>query len=127
MPATWPEGVPHTPLANTFRLEPFRAPHATDMEDGAQRTRPATSMQIATLRFTIRMPNPAFVRFQDFVWRELVSGTLPFVMPVWTGEGFASRRCRFRERYVADPGHGLRHRVQLALDVEDYWQPPEED
>lgn len=120
MAINWPANVPHAPLANTFQGAPFRAPLATDLEDGPQRRRASTTLRIATLRFTIRMENDQFVAFKAFVDDDLVFGTLPFSMPVWTGSAFDTRTCSFREPYSDDAGHGLRHRVGIVIDVEDY-------
>ncbi|HEV7278389.1 MAG TPA: hypothetical protein VGN80_19080 [Devosiaceae bacterium] len=117
---TWPEAVPSEPLAGTFQALPFREPDRTDMEDGSRRGRRSTTKNIATLTFTVRMSNAAFDVFKAWVRDDLVDGVLEFTMPVWTGSGFAERTCSFRERYADDAGHGLRHRVRLVLDVEDY-------
>src|SRR5690606_14883333 len=111
MTATWPAGVPTTPLAGTYQASPFRAPLTTDMEDGPRRARRATTKSIATVSFTIRMSNDAFATFQACVRDDLVDGTLPFTMPIWTGGAFATKTCAFRAPYADDPGHGLRHRV----------------
>lgn len=117
---TWPEAVPYEPLAGSFQLIPFRPPHATDMDDGPRRRRRSTTKNIATASFTIRMENAAFDTFKAWVRDDLVDGDLDFTMQVWTGSAYAERNCSFREIYTSDPGHGLRHRVRVTLDVEDY-------
>lgn len=119
---TWPETVPYVPLAGTMQVVPYRAPDATDMDDRNARARRSTTKNIATLSFSIRMENAAFDTFKAWVRDDLVDGTLDFTMQVWTGSAFALRTCRFRkgEPYQDDPGHGLRHRVRVVLDVEDY-------
>jgi hypothetical protein len=116
----WPDDVPHEPLANSFQGEPFRAPYSTEMEDGNFRQRRRSTLRVATLRFSVRMPNEAFDVFDAWVEGDLVEGTLPFLMPVWKGGQYVTRTCRFREPFRDNPGHGLRHRVALVLDVEDY-------
>lgn len=117
---TWPESVPYVPLARTLQVDPFEEPYITEFEDGPLRSRPRGSMSIATLRFTIRMSNAEFDMFKTWVKTDLVKGTRRFSMPVWTGGAFATKACRFRERYKDDPGHGLRHRVAIVVDVEDW-------
>lgn len=116
----WPADVPHEPLANSFQGDAFRAPLATEMEDGPIRARPRSTLKIATLRFSIRMSNEAFDIFAVWVDADLVQGVLPFSMPVWKGGAYVTRTCRLREPYRDNPGHGLRHRVSVVLDVEDY-------
>lgn len=117
---TWPETVPYEPLARSFQADPFRAPNATEMDDGPFRTRPRSTLRVATLRFTIRMSNAELAIFAAWVASDLVQGTLPFSMNVWRRGGYSEKTCRFREPYREDPGHGLRYRVGLVLDVEDY-------
>ena len=120
MSEAWPAGVPYAPLANSFQGTAFRAPDVTEMEDGPRRQRRRSTLTIATLRFTIRMSNAEFAIFKNWVGIMLVDGTLPFNMAVWSGETFVFKTCRFREPYADNPGQGLRHRVGVVLDVEDY-------
>lgn len=120
MAEIWPAGVPYAPLANSFQGTPFHAPDTTDMEEGPQRRRRRETLDIGTLRFSIRMSNAEFDIFKSWVKFDLVGGTLPFTMPVWAGSDFVDRTCYFREPYGDNPGQGLRHRVSLVIDVEDY-------
>ncbi|WP_297105131.1 hypothetical protein [uncultured Devosia sp.] len=122
MPEAWPADVPHTPIAGSFQGTPFRAADATEFEDGPARARRRSTLRIATLRFAIRMSNAQFDAFHLWVNEVLIDGTLPFYMPVWRGGGFVTKLCRFTrgEPFSDDPGQGLRHRVSVSLDVEDY-------
>ncbi|WP_127142836.1 hypothetical protein [Pelagibacterium montanilacus] len=120
MMETWPESVPHAPLAGTFEASPFREPLATEFEDGPRRSRPRGTLRVATVRFTIRMSNDQFAIFKDWVDGPLVQGTQPFLMPVWSAGAYRERQCSFFERYRENPGHGLRYRVSVVLDVVDY-------
>lgn len=122
MPEVWPVDVPHVPLAGSFQGAPYRAPDATEFEDGPTRARRPSTLRIATLRFAIRMSNAQFDTFHTWVKDVLVDGTLPFTMPVWRGGGFVTKVCRFARGgpFADDPGQGLRHRVSISIDVEDY-------
>ena len=122
MPISWPENVPHAPLAGSFQGTPFKAPNATEFEDGPERARRRSTLRVATLRFAIRMSNAEFDTFHAWVKNTLVDGTLPFTMSVWRGGGYVTKTCRFArgEPPTDDPGQGLRHRVGVVISVEDY-------
>lgn len=121
MPELWPTDVPHAPRANSFRLlNPFQPPLATDMEDGNRRSRRASTLQLAGVQFVIKMENDEFDLFKLWVRDDLVDGTLPFDVPVWTGSDCETKTCTFRQAYGDDPGRGIRHLVTVVLDVEDY-------
>lgn len=120
MAANWPVTIPYEALTGSLKVSPFRAPLATDMDDGQQRRRPSTTKNIATVGFVIPMDPTAFEEFKGFVRDTLVSGVLPFTMPIWTGADYEDRTCTFREPYEDDPGSGSMHQVTVNLDVEDY-------
>lgn len=120
MTVAWPSGVPSPALANSLSVVPFRAPLATDMDDGPKRRRRASTKNIATAPFTVRMQNSEFLTFKAWVRDTLVDGTLPFTMPVWTGSAYQTRTCSFVEPYKDNPAGGFYHDVSLNLDVEDY-------
>jgi len=120
MAIAWPSTIPYEALVGSIKADPFRAPLATDMDDGQQRRRRSTTKNIATLAFIIPMDPTAFAAFKAFVRDTLVDGTLPFTMPIWTGADYDDRTCSFVERYQDNPGSGEMHQVSVNLDVEDY-------
>lgn len=93
----WPENVNYRPLGGTLQGEDFRAPLQTDMEDGPRRYRRATTKNIGTLQFTIRMTYAEFAVFKPWVRDTLVDGILPFTMPVWLGGEYENRPCQFTQ------------------------------
>jgi hypothetical protein len=124
MTEAWP-AVNSVPVAGTLKVSaPFRTPTATDLDDGNVRYRRSTTLNIATLAFSIQMSNADFGTFKVWVRDTLVDGTLPFTMPIWTGAAFETRTCQFTQPYTDDPGSGLGgelvHQVSLSLDVQDY-------
>lgn len=122
MPVSWPDAVPHKAIVGSFKLiEPWRANDATDFDEGPQRLRPSSSMEIAQIQFTVRMTPVEFLVFKAWAKDDLVKGTLAFTMSVWTGGGYEARTCHLvGGTYGADPGDGLATDVSLTLDVEDY-------
>ena len=123
MPELWPSVVPYAPRANSLRVqEPFRAPNTTDFEDGPQRARRSTTLNIVVVQFVIKMENDEFDLFKLWVRDDLVDGTLPFDMLVWTGSDYETKTCKFKQPrpYTDDPGRGIRHQVTVSLDVENY-------
>jgi hypothetical protein len=121
MPELWPADVPYAPRANSLRvLNPFQQPLATDMDDGQQRRRRSSTLQLAGLQFVIKMENDEFDLFKLWVRDDVVDGTLSFDVPVWTGSDYETKTCTFRQPYSDDPGRGIRHLVTVVLDVEDY-------
>ena len=117
---SWPSDVPSPPLNDTLSITPFRAPLATDMEDGNRRRRRASTKNIATLQFRIKMPAAAFAEFKTWVRDDLVDGVLPFTVPVWVGEDLQNRVCSFTEPYSASFPDKTHAEVTVSLDVEDY-------
>lgn len=117
---TWPGGVPSKPLVGSLKVEPFRTPFQTDMEDGPTRQRRSSTLNRASLSFSIRMTNPEFMTFKLWVRDALIDGTLRFVAPIYVGDGMANRECQFKSPYQDDPGDGTQHTVSIALDVFDY-------
>jgi hypothetical protein len=119
--APWPGSVAERPLRGSFRvLAPFRAPDRTDMEDGPPRRLRASTKNIATIGFTLRLTSAEFATFKRWVRDTLVDGTLSFSMNVWTGAAYELRTCSFAADYQGDAGDGMNHDVALTLDVEDY-------
>jgi hypothetical protein len=118
----WP--VAYAPTQNSQAVAPFRAPDATDLDDGNRRYRRSTTKNIATVSFSVRMTNADFLTFKAWVRDTLVDGTLPFSMSVWTGSAYETRTCQFTQPYQDDPGQGLpagvQHTVTVSLDVESY-------
>lgn len=120
MPEVWP-AIEHRARSRSFRVEAPGAPRlASEMDDGSRLYRPSTTLRLARVSFQIRMINAEFAVFKTWEDRTLVQGSLPFVMPVWTGALYQERTCTFAERYADDPGTGLFHIVSLSLDVEDW-------
>jgi hypothetical protein len=102
-------------------LEPYRPPLVTDLEDGISRGRRSTTKNIAKVQLSIRMDNSEFDTFKAWVRDDLVDGTLPFTMSVWTGSVYATRTCSLvGKTYQADPAEGFYNDVSMTLDVEDY-------
>lgn len=120
MTAAWPAGVPHKARKGSLRVLPFRDPNKTDMEDGLSRQRPAGTLDIATVSFSIRMGLDAVEDFEAFVRLTLNRGTLPFTMLVWTGADYEEKTCAFAERYQLSDLNWPFQNVALVLDVEDY-------
>ncbi len=117
----WPESVPHDPLG--FQLvSPFREPYITEIEDGPDISRRSSTKNIAAIQFSIRMTATQFGAFKAWARSEIVDGSLPFTMKVWTGEGCADRVCRFKRPYQMTEG-GTRRIVSLTLDVRGLVMP----
>lgn len=120
MAETWPN-IEHRARSRSFRVEAPGAPRlSTEMEDGSRFHRPSSTLRLARLSFQIRMSNADFVVFKAWEDLVLVQGTLPFVMPVWTGSSYQNRTCTFVDRYTDDAGTGRYHVVSLTLDVQDW-------
>lgn len=120
MAEVWPAIEYHARL-RSFRADAPGSPRlSTEMDDGSRVYRPSTTLRLARLSFQIRMSNADFATFRAWEDRTLVQGTLPFVMPVWTGTGYAERTCSFAERYTFDAATGRYAVVSLTLDVEDW-------
>jgi hypothetical protein len=121
MPEIWPPTVNYIAEADSLQVVPYRRPLATDMEDGQQRRRRSTTKNIATVSFTLRMPNDQFETFKAWVRDDLVDGVLSFTMQVWTGSAYEARICNLKDgTYQDDATKGVFHDIGLALDVEDY-------
>lgn len=123
MAEAWPSEVPYAPRANSMRVtEPFRAPLATDFENGPSRGRRASTLNVAVVQFSIKMENDEFDLFKLWVRDALIDGTLPFDMRIWTGSDYEFRTCKFKlpRPYTDDPGRGIRHVVGVTLEVENY-------
>lgn len=121
MPATWPEGVPYQPLAGNVQVDLYRAPYQTEMESGRIRSRPRTTLNIATLSFTLRMSYTALAIFKPWVVNTLADGTRPFTASVWTDGGtFASRTCKFAQPPRVSSMNTDYADVAVTLDVENY-------
>ncbi len=120
MAEAWPN-IEHRARARSFRTLAPGAPRlSTEMDDSSAWHRPSTTLRLARIAFQIRMSNADFDVFKVWEDRTLVQGTLPFVMPVWTGSSYQSRTCTFVDRYNDDAGTGRYHVVTLTLDVEDW-------
>lgn len=120
MTISWPGTVPSGALLDTSKITPFRAPTKTDMEGGTFRQRKSTTLDVATIQFSMRLTNAEFLYFKAFVKTTLVDGTLSFAMPIWTGAGYETKTCTFVQPYDDDAMNGLAHTVGLVLDVQDY-------
>lgn len=120
MAETWPISVPSKPKAGSPQTVPFRAPHATEFEDGNIRRRRSTTKNVATQSLQIEMTAAEFATFKAWVRDDLVDGTLPFTMSVWTGNGYADRECTFTQAYGDSQQAGGDHMVSVSLDVEDW-------
>lgn len=122
MSETWPTGVPYKALINSVQSDsPFRKPYRTTFEDGNQRARRSTTKNIATVSFTlVPFTKAQFKTFARWVRDDLVDGTLPFTMKVWTGSDYEERTCSFAEDYSWQDVAYQHVQVQLKLDVENY-------
>lgn len=123
MTVAWPESVPYLALQDTFSVDkPWTDPDVTDMDDGTQRAAPSTTVNIATVGFSVRMSAAAYATFKAFARDDLVKGSLPFTMNVWSGSAYVSRKVQmigatYRQQPDAD---GRFHNVALSLHVWDY-------
>lgn len=120
MTEAWPSGVPSLAVQDSMTAAPFRAPLATDLEDGNRRYRRSVTKNIATVPFSIHMENSEFATFKAWVRDTLVDGTLPFTVPIWDGATYTTKTCTFTQPYQDNPEGGFRHTVSLTLDVEDW-------
>ncbi|KRA44701.1 hypothetical protein [Devosia sp. Root635] len=121
MPDTWPITVRHKPLAGSPQITPFRAPLATDMEDGMQRRRRSTTKNVATMAMRIPMTAAEHATFEAWVRDTLADGTLDFTMPVWKGGSYADRTCSLVGGLYQSASRGSSgFEVSFNLDIEDY-------
>lgn len=125
MSESWPATVPYFALVHTVQGEaPFRKPYRTTFEDGNKRARRSTTKNTATVAFSlVPFTKDQFKTFAQWVRDDLVDGTLPFTMKVWTGSDYEERTCSFVEDYTwSDIGYQMMQ-VQVKLDIDDYIGP----
>lgn len=122
MAEAWPTGVRYEPLSGSMDVpDPYRAPLQTEMDDGSDWRRPSTTLIVARVSFSIRMPNSEIAAFKLWVRRTLVQGTLPFTMPVWTGAAYETKTCTLVRPPGINPASGDDDGVvSLTLDVQDW-------
>ena len=81
--ASWPAGVRYRPLRDPYNVtQRFAPPIATEMEDGPERLRAASTAVWTKLAYQISLPNAEFATLDTFVVVTLVKATARFTMPV---------------------------------------------
>ena len=67
------------------------------------------------------MTRAEYALFKEWARDDLVDGTLPFDMNVWTGADYEERVCSLPDGlYQAEPLGADFYDLSLTLDVEDY-------
>ncbi|SEE59533.1 hypothetical protein SAMN05519104_6664 [Rhizobiales bacterium GAS188] len=78
----WPIGLPVNPLADLSVAEAYRAPVATEMEDGPDRMRRRSLTKLAKLGMRFIFKDAQMATFKSFVETTLQEGTMHFSMTV---------------------------------------------
>lgn len=98
----WPMTVEHKPLRSAFRLvEADVAPNETELEGGASRRRPRTTVRRRLFAIGWDWSDTEFAAFETFYRLTLGKGSLRFEMSFFDGGAYAVRVCQFKGMYEA--------------------------
>jgi len=118
----WPSNVPYEPLRDSVSYEPdYPRPLVTDMEDGAQRSRPRGLTTWTPMNFSILMTPAEYLALEAFV-TSLGVVSAPLMMPVWRpGDTFPSKEVRIQEGIAAPRKFGADHlQVDMKIRVKNW-------
>lgn len=91
---SWP-AVNYRPKRDSYKIDRFLAPIATDMEGGNTRERPRPGDNVGTITQTISMRAADHDVFVPWVRDTLNNGTARFTANVWLGSSYQSKTCKF--------------------------------
>lgn len=92
----WSTDVPHKPLKDSFKMQPWGAPPiVTEMQGGNVRIRRRPGDNVSLVSQTIRMTDAELTAFKSWFDTTISGGSSRFRLDVWNGTAYANKVCQF--------------------------------